>query len=252
MTDVGVHLGCAGWGLSSEQATQFGPGASVLQRYATRFPAVEINSSFSRPHRRSTYERWAASVPDTFRFSVKVPRAITHEARLREVQALMAPFLEQAGGLGDKLGCLLVQLPPSLAFDDALASNFFQDLRARTAVPVACEPRHASWFGPDAQALLITHRVGRVAADPARFPGAAAPGGWRQTVYYRWHGSPRMYSSSYPHAALTGLAQHLRQTSAAESPWVIFDNTAAGAAVENALTLMTALTAPDTPEQRAR
>ncbi|MFC4638751.1 DUF72 domain-containing protein [Deinococcus hohokamensis] len=247
MTDVRVFLGCAGWGVASGQAAAFGPGESVLQRYATRLTAVEINSSFYRPHRRSTYERWAASVPDPFRFSVKVPRAITHEARLREAQPLLEAFLQQATGLGRHLGCLLVQLPPSLAFEEALATAFFQELRTQTSLPVACEPRHASWFGPEADVLLAAHRIGRVAADPARLPNAAVPGGWPQTVYYRWHGSPRMYFSSYPDSALRGLAQRLQHAPDAGPAWVIFDNTAAGAAADNALTLLGLLGLEEAP-----
>ena len=94
-------------------------------RMLTRFNAVEINSSFYKPHRRQTYERWAASAPPDFAFSVKIPKAITHELRLAAAaMPLFDAFLEQAQGLGTKLRCLLVQLPPSLAFDSRLAGRF--------------------------------------------------------------------------------------------------------------------------------
>ena len=72
-----LRVGCAGWSVASGR-TEFGAGESVLERYATRFDTVEINSSFYRPHRRSTYQKWASLTPDGFRFSVKVPKAITH------------------------------------------------------------------------------------------------------------------------------------------------------------------------------
>ncbi|MFC4426502.1 DUF72 domain-containing protein [Deinococcus navajonensis] len=241
MTDSSTYIGCAGWGVASGQATPFDPGGSVLQRYSTRFSAVEINSSFYRPHRRSTYERWADSVPEPFRFSVKVPRAITHQARLHDVQDLLRTFLGQTSGLGEKLGALLIQLPPSLAFDEAAATAFFQEVRTLTPVPVVCEPRHVSWFGDPADALLASYQIGRVADDPALRPVAAVPGGFEQTVYYRWHGSPRMYFSSYSDPALGDLAQRVREGPAAQGIWVIFDNTAAGAAVDNALTLINQL-----------
>src|SRR5947209_4980281 len=78
----GVRLGIAGWAIRREHSHRFAEVGSHLQRYATLFKAVEINSCFYRPHRRTTYERWAASVPDTFRFAVKLPKAITHELRL--------------------------------------------------------------------------------------------------------------------------------------------------------------------------
>jgi len=230
------NIGCAGWGVASGRPEHFPPGPSVLQRYAVQFTAVEINSSFYRPHRRSTYERWAASVPEPFRFSVKVPKTITHLAKLQACHDLLSAFVDQSGGLGPKLGCLLVQLPPSLAFSPALMT-FFQDLGAMTPSAVVCEPRHPSWFTPEADTQLAALRIGRVAADPAITPQAALPGGFQQTVYYRWHGSPRMYSSTYSPLQLQLLAKALERHDAV-SPWIIFDNTAAGAAVDNALELL--------------
>lgn len=236
-----VRVGCAGWGVASGRP-EFGAGGSVLERYATRFDTVEINSSFYRPHRRSTYRKWADLTPDGFRFSVKVPKAVTHTAGLRDCAGTLTDFLDGVGGLGDKLGCLLVQLPPSLNFEPDVAAEFFDTLRQQTPIAAVCEPRHASWFTAEADALLREHRIGRVAADPAKVPAAAVPGGDPQTVYYRRHGSPRMYSSSYSDEALARLAQEV-QSHTGET-WVIFDNTASGAGVDNALTLLDKLSAP--------
>ncbi len=236
-----IHIGCAGWSVASGRA-EFagegtGPTGTVLERYAQVFGAVEINSSFYKPHRRSTYEKWAASTPAGFRFSVKAPKTVTHTAKLRDAHDLLAAFVDETAGLGDKLGCLLVQLPPSLKFDADLAGSFFADLRGLTPAAVVCEPRHASWFTPEGERLLQTYRVGRVAADPAKVPEAAVPGGFAGTVYYRWHGSPRMYYSSYEPEALRALADSLSAAPADAERWVIFDNTAAGAAVGNGLEL---------------
>ncbi|MFC4453788.1 DUF72 domain-containing protein [Deinococcus sonorensis] len=236
MTASTVFIGCAGWSVSSGQRSRFGAGRSVLEVYATRLNAVEINSSFYRPHRQSTYRRWSESVPDDFRFSVKLPKSITHVARLQGRPDLLAAFLGEVSGLGAKLGCLLVQLPPSLAFDSDVARTFFQALQERTSAPVVCEPRHPTWFTPEAGELLAALGVGRVAADPAITTRAAVPGGTLEPVYYRWHGSPKIYSSSYGQEALQALARTL-QEHAARRTWVIFDNTASGAAVDNALAL---------------
>ncbi len=241
-----AYVGCAGWSLPRAAQTRFPAAGSHLARYAARFPAVEINSSFYRPHRPATYARWAAAVPPGFRFSVKLPRAITHERRLGEPDALLDAFLAEAGALGPTLGCLLVQLPPSLAFDAPVAGAFWAALRARHDGPVAAEPRHASWFTPEADELLGAWRVGRVAADPARVPAAAEPGGWAGTVYYRLHGSPRTYYSAYDAATLDALAPRLRARTAAPGtapPWCVFDNTALGAATANALDLLDRLAA---------
>ncbi|HEY8564601.1 MAG TPA: DUF72 domain-containing protein [Beijerinckiaceae bacterium] len=198
--------------------------------------AVEINSSFYRPHRRTTYERWAASVPDGFRFAVKVPRSITHERRLREVDDLVDRFLSEVAGLGATLGPLLVQLPPKLAFEAEISSTFLSNLRARVAGSIVCEPRHPSWFTREVSALLVEHRIARVAADPAPVPGAGEPGGWSGLVYWRLHGSPRIYYSPYSEEAVAEVAQRLtREASRGAGSWCIYDNTAAFAATHDAL-----------------
>jgi uncharacterized protein YecE (DUF72 family) len=241
----GVFVGCAGWSLPREHQPRFPSGGTHLERYAARFPAAEINTSFYRPHRPATYARWGAAVPPSFRFSVKVPKAITHGLRLRRAGDALDAFLAEAGGLGDRLGCLLVQLPPSLEFDAAIAGGFFSALRGRTGVPSACEPRHPSWFTPEADALLAGSGVARVAADPARVPEAAEPGGAPGTVYYRLHGSPRIYYSAYDGGYLDALAARLREHAAAgRRTWCIFDNTASGAATANALDLLGRLAPP--------
>lgn len=233
-----VRIGCAGWSIASVHASLFGGGESMLARYATRFDAVEINSCFYRPHRRQTYERWAATVPLRFRFSAKLPRTITHEARLVAVDDALGRFLDEVAGLGDRLGGLLVQLPPSLAFDARVADGFFARLRARTGLPLACEPRHRGWFAPAVDALWARYDVTRVAADPARVPGAgevAGQGAWR---YWRWHGTPKVYYSAYGDAELRALADGvLAHAVPGREAWCILDNTAVGHAITDAAKL---------------
>jgi uncharacterized protein YecE (DUF72 family) len=236
-----IYVGCAGWGIPKAHAEHFPAEGSHLERYARRFPAVEINSSFYRPHRPATYARWAASVPDHFRFAVKVPKEITHVHRLDAAAAPAAldRFLSEAGTLGAKLGPLLVQLPPSLAFDAGAVGAFFTALRQRFAGAVVCEPRHGNWFRPDVDQVLAGFQVARVAADPARVPSAAEPGGWSGLVYYRLHGSPRMYYSGYSADYLAALARRLAEEAARSVPvWCIFDNTALGSATVDALTVL--------------
>jgi uncharacterized protein YecE (DUF72 family) len=191
------------------------------------------------------YERWAAAVPADFAFSAKLPRTITHERRLVDCVETLAQFLEQVAGLGERLACLLVQLPPSLAFDAAVAPHFLELLRSQYAGHVALEPRHASWFAPDTDALLRELRISRVLADPVRHEAGRAPGGWPPFVYLRLHGTPRVYYSSYEAPLLRALAERLRlaQAEGAEA-WCIFDNTASGAAAANALELQRLLGEP--------
>ena len=236
---TGLRVGTAGWGLPRIWRAEFPPDGSYLERYATRFSAVEINSSFYRQHRRTVYERWAAAVPPDFRFAVKVPRAITHDQALVASDVLLEVFLEEVAGLGARLGPLLVQLPPSLVFDGDHADEFFDTLRRLHGGPVGCEPRHESWFGEAAEQLMRRHRVARVVADPARVPAAAEPGGDPGLVYYRLHGSPRIYWSDYEPERIAALAERLRWAAAPEvDRWCIFDNTTLGAATGNALALV--------------
>ena len=239
MASNSIRIGTAGWSLPKAHRSGFGAGASNLARYATRLNAVEINSSFYRPHRAATYARWADTVPEDFRFAVKIPKAITHAQRLADADALLAQFLSEAGALGDKLGPLLVQLPPSLKFDAKIAGAFFGGLRAQFGGAVVCEPRHASWFTKSADALLRKKRVAVAAADPARVPEAAQPRGDSGIAYFRWHGSPRMYYSNYEPKQLAGLAVQVRKArkSGAEV-WCMFDNTTLGAATANALEML--------------
>ena len=210
-----------------------------MERYASRFSAVEINSSFYKPHRASTYARWADSVPDEFRFSAKLPRDITHKLKLVEVTELLVPFLHNVQTLGDKLGVLLAQLPPSLSYDATIAAAFFASLRNIFGGKVACEPRHPTWFADDADQMLATFSVARVAADPPPVPSAVNPGGCQGFVYRRLHGSPVVYSSSYEAEALVTLARNVF----ADGPnvrdsWCFFDNTMFGEATRNALSFM--------------
>lgn len=237
-----IRIGTAGWSFPRTLAG-FPAEGSGLERYARVLSAVEINSSFYRPHRRKTYERWAASTPPGFRFAVKAPRTITHERRLVDCGEPLARFLDECGGLGDRLGPLLIQLPPSLAFDAGTVERFLAAWRKATAAATVLEPRHATWFDAPAQALLEGFKVARVAADPAVVPAAARPGGWSRLAYRRLHGSPAMYATPYDDGRLEPLAAQIAGEPEAVESWCVFDNTRFGAATTDALKLMT-LTSP--------
>ncbi|RZL74166.1 MAG: DUF72 domain-containing protein [Sphingomonas sp.] len=239
MTDPTCVIGTAGWSIPAADRPNFPETGTALQRYAAVMHGVEVNSSFHRPHRQSTWARWATSVPDDFRFAAKIPRSISHDLRLHDAAAPLDRFLDEVSGLGGKLALLLLQLPPSLAFDNATVTRFLADIGERTDTKIVCEPRHASWFEPDADSLLATQKVARVAADPARIPAAARPGGWRGLTYYRLHGSPDMYRSAYGLDRLRDYARLIAEDHAAGRPaWCMFDNTAASAALRDAVQLM--------------
>jgi uncharacterized protein YecE (DUF72 family) len=252
-----IRIGTAGWTLPKQHTEHFPNEGSHLERYARGFNCVEVNSSFHRPHQQRTWERWARSTPPDFLFSVKLPRTITHTAQLASCGALLYAFFEQIRGLGNKLGPLLVQLPPKLAFDEALTREFFTTLREvhpqdlHTGL-IALEPRHTSWFTPPVDQLLRSFGIARVAADPPTgSPLAAAPGGWPDLCYWRLHGTPRTYYSAYDADFLPRFAAQLHKTQCGEQ-WVIFDNTALGHATANALELIRDLRRAPSPHAASR
>ncbi|HYE28765.1 MAG TPA: DUF72 domain-containing protein [Allosphingosinicella sp.] len=230
-----VRIGTAGWSIPAQAAPHFPGAGTVLERYAARFNCAEINSSFHRGHRSETWRRWADSVPEHFRFSAKLSKEITHRRRLADCAEPLAAALAEMAGLGPRLEILLVQLPPSLAFEPDVAGPFLAGLRGRWDRSIACEPRHPSWFGDEPEAMLAALRIARVAADPAPVPAGADPGGWRGLAYFRLHGSPVAYRSSYDDGRLEAYAARI---AAQRGPvWCIFDNTAAAAATGDALKL---------------
>jgi uncharacterized protein YecE (DUF72 family) len=232
------YIGCAGWSIPKAFNAEFPGDGTHLQRYAARFNAVEINSSFYRPHRQITYARWADSTPPEFRFAVKMPKVITHTNGLEGCSEHVGRFLLEVGGLGSKLGAILVQLPSRLKWNFPIANAFFTYLRGRVATPIVCEPRHISWFSSNVDHFFEVHAISRVLADPPikKMDDRKTP--ISDTCYFRLHGHPRIYYSSYDDNFLANVADQIaNMTRDGKNVWCIFDNTALGAATENALKL---------------
>ena len=239
-----LFIGTAGWSIPGVHRSEFPDHGGHLQRYSAVFAGAEINSSFYKPHRRSTYERWAATTPDHFRFSVKAPKAITHSPTpdIADVDA----FFSQVIGLGNKLGPVLIQLPPKSVFEKVSATALLSAFRDRTPGGIAVEPRHASWFAPAPEDLLTSLRISRVAADPPRVKEGDRPGGWPGLSYFRLHGSPEIYRSSYSPDRLTIISRDVTRAVLNDAEtWCIFDNTTLYAAARNALDLLREVRALD-------
>jgi uncharacterized protein YecE (DUF72 family) len=198
-TAADIRVGTAGWSIPRASAFRIDAPGTHLQRYSRQLRCAEINSR-----------------------------------KLRDTREPLAAFLAQTDVLAEKRGPILVQLPPSLGFDEPVAAGFLALLRGLYQGDVACEPRHTSWFSPLAVLLLNRYRIARVAADPAVVPDAAHPGGWPRLAYFRLHGAPRRYWSRYDEDFIVTLAATVRSLPAAEEIWCVFDNTASGAAIENA------------------
>jgi len=263
----GLRLGTMSWSFPGWRGLVYAEGADPkllsdagLTAYSQHplLGAVEVDRSFYDPLPARYFQSLSEQVPDGFRFLVKAHedvsmRSFPKHARYGKKQgdtnsrfldagyatdAVVGPTTE---GLGDKLGALLLQLPPKFEPRKRVAGGFFRALRKRLEVPVVLEPRHAGWFTPAMDAWLAAQAIARVAADPARIPGAGEPGGWQGLVYYRWHGAPRMYWSAYGEEWLHERARDIARWPKGTQVWCIFDNTASGAATHNALALEAAL-----------
>ncbi|MRI83137.1 MAG: DUF72 domain-containing protein [Nitratiruptor sp.] len=219
------YIGTAGWTIPKAWAHLFpGPGTH-LARYARRFPITEINRTFYTLPQATTFQRWYGQTPPHFRFSVKMPRAITHEARL-DPAAPIEPFFQRIAYLREKLYGVLIQLPPSLPFDPATLKAFIQRINRLFTGHLFIEPRHPSWLDCPCEELGLFW----VLADPG-LPWPLQV----QLPYLRFHGTPKRYYSAYDVAYLHQVAAYLRRF---PEGVVIFDNTASGAAIGNALELM--------------
>ena len=232
-----LYIGTAGWQLPNGSVPSEVEGTH-LERYAGVFNAVEINSTFHRPHQPKTFERWAATVPNAFRFAVKMHKGITHTGRLKDIRPAQ-DFLDMVSALGVKLGPVLVQLPPSLVWGPE-AEDFLTALREVHGGALVLEARHPSWALHGPVNMLKANSIAGVAADPPLLTAELQPTGHPVPIYFRLHGSPRMYWSAYADVFLRALASRVAGLlSEGRTVWVIFDNTAAGAATANAQRLQT-------------
>jgi uncharacterized protein YecE (DUF72 family) len=233
-----IRIGCAGWNIPQQSAPDFDFEGTHLERYSRVFNCCEINSSFYRPHKDSTWERWSASVPTDFRFSVKVPRAITHEVELKCKTEDLTAFLKPVRLLGQRLGVLLVQLPPRCVFDYWIVKRFFALLRELHDGDVVLEARNATWFDARADDLQQQFSIAGVAVDPGCVPLPRNPLGisrWFTFVFtVHLDATTLLISREFLDARATQLADQARRARV----WCIFDNTAAGFATSNALQLL--------------
>ncbi len=227
-----VHVGTSGWNYDHWQGPFYPEGLARTRRlewYARTFSAVEVNATFYRSMRPSTFEKWAQTTPGGFVWAVKASRFITHIRRLRDADQALSLFLESLAPLGTKLGPVLFQLPPSLAFDPAVVKTFLGLLpRGRR---YTLEARHESWVGDDALACLRDANVAWCISDTAgRYPSREAVSA--DFAYIRLHGSKRLYTSCYSERELARWAEKILNFGV--DTYVFFDNDCEAHAPANA------------------
>ena len=139
------------------------PTTKMLPYYAARFPTVEINYTFYRMPNEKLVGGWASNTPDPYRLTLKAPRRITHDSRLKGTGELVQGFCRVAASLGPKLGALLFQLPPNLKKDLAVFDAFLADLPPR--VCAAFEFRNTSWFDDEVFERLKARNLALCVSD---------------------------------------------------------------------------------------
>ena len=147
--------------------------AKMLPYYAARFPTVEINYSFYRLPNEKMVAAWAAATPPAFRLTLKAPKRITHDRRLRDCADLVKAFCDVAGTLGDKLGVLLFQLAPNFRKDLDVFDAFLADLPP--GARAAFEFRHPSWLDDDVYERLRRRNLALCVADTEKLSTPVVP-----------------------------------------------------------------------------
>ena len=225
-----TYIGTAAWNIPRSCDESFPKHGSHLERYASVFNAVEINSSFYKDHKKETYEKWSRMVPDHFRFCTKLSKAFTHDKSEIFSSELLTQSLETMSGLGEKWRVLLMQYPASIPSSPKKLEALLKIIRKSFKGSIVIEARNLSWTEVPTLTIMKDYNIGFVRADPDRCPYPHMMG---DITYERLHGSPDIYRSSYAPEVIDTLAETL----SSGEHWIIFDNTTLGHATQNALDL---------------
>ena len=232
-----IHVGCSGWVYKHWRGTFYPEGLPQkrwFERYAEEFDTVEINASFYRLPLATTFEGWRDKAPPGFRYAVKVNRFITHMKKLLDCEEAVDRFIELARPLGETLGPLLYQLPPSLHKDLERLETFLA--RLPKDIEQVVEFRHRSWYDEEVLTLLDRHRIGFVCHDLRGLHSPRWASG--RTAYVRFHGSSGRYHGRYSDEVLLGWTDWLiDQSRQGRNCWCYFNNDIHGHAIEDARTL---------------
>lgn len=229
-----IMVGTSGWQYADWRGRFYPaevPQRQWLEHYASQFVTVEVNNAFYRLPERSTFEQWRERTPTDFCLAVKMSRYLTHIKRLRDPAEPVARFLDRSKGLGERLGPVLLQLPPTLRVDVAALTATLRCFPA--AVRVAVEPRHPSWWTDEVRQALEQHGAALCWADRLGRPITPL---WRTAdfCYLRLHEGRAQPRPRYGRAALASWVSRIEQQFAASPAYVYFNNDSGGAAVVDA------------------
>lgn len=231
---VRAFVGTSGWMYRNWREGWYGkvPMRRWLAFCAERFSSVEIDGTFYGSKPASVYAKWANETPPGFVFAVRGHRFVTHRKRLKDVRASVVRLCEEAQGLGDKLGPILWQTPPSMQCDLDRLKSFVDDLAACPAARHALEFRHSSWFIPEVRKVLQDAGHAITVSDGEGIPL------WKDVsadfTFVRLHGRPHRYYSNYEEPQLQAWTEWIKSQSV-NAAYVYFDNDAANFAPHNAV-----------------
>lgn len=235
-----IHIGTSGWSYKDWRG-RFYPEKMVttdyLAYYAQHFSTTEINTSFYHLPRAETIKHWASVVGKNFIFCPKISRYVTHIKKLEDPRETLPKFFELFDPVKQQLGPVLIQLPPSLSFDEEKAIEFYKALKHYKGYHFALEGRHESWLAKESIALLKKYGIAFVIAESGRRRPYVEKFTDRH-VYLRFHGADDHYAS-YPDEVLHSFAQKIKQwKKEGHIVWVFFNNDGNAHAVFNAKKLI--------------
>lgn len=229
-----IHIGTSGWQYDHWRGRFYPddvPKTRWLEYFAGQFATVEVNNAFYRLPERRTFADWRTRTPDDFCVAVKVSRYLTHIRRLRDPAEPVARFLDRARGLGDRLGPVLLQFPPTLTADAGLLHDTLREFP--DTVRVVVEPRHDSWWTEEIRDVLTKHHAALCWTDRGGRPTSPL---WRTADfgYLRLHEGRAEPWPRYGRTALASWVRRLESTFHSGQSYVYFNNDPDGAALDDA------------------
>jgi uncharacterized protein YecE (DUF72 family) len=211
------------------------PQRKWFEFYCESFNTVELNVTFYRFPKIESLRSWYSRSPKDFRFTVKAPRLITHYKRFNNAMRETREFYDVvAQGLGDKLGTVLFQLHPGISYTEENLERILETLDA--SFSNVLEFRHESWWNNNVIASLKQHHLSFCGISYPGLPGQVMK--TSEVVYYRFHGEPKLYLSSYSDNELMEKAEAIGKMRSVSDVYAYFNNDIEVAAIFNARKLM--------------
>lgn len=233
MSNQKIYIGCSGFHYKEWKEVFYPNGLAQskwFQFYCEHFNTLELNVTFYKFPTEKSLSKWYNTSPDDFKFSAKVPKAITHFKKFNECERMLEDFYTSIqNGLRQKLGCVLFQLPPQLIYSEDLLQKIIANLNP--SFKNVLEFRHESWWNKFTFQQLKKNKIIFCGISYPKLPDNIIK--TNTTLYYRLHGVPVLYKSSYPEFFLEELTGELNNLKIKEA-WIYFNNTWGTAAIENA------------------